>query len=653
MTDTSFLRRSPLLVAVALAVLGLPALASAATTATPDLRQRLNVRQEANEVVLGETMQSYYLGDSFEALSHILLAKSMGRIDESVTTSEMLLGDLYTAFGMPDEADNIFARIVTRDMRSQTRNETMFRQGRLQYRQGKYFDAERILNVPLDVQMTPLETERRVMLANVLMTRNAFDEARLALTPITLDNPMGPYATYNIGVSHLRANHAPEGKQLLEQVMNLPVSDSEINNALKDRAALALGYDYLQLQQPDKAREALVNVRLKGPFSNNAILALGWAYYERRDYKRALAYWLELLTRSTADPSVQEALLLAPRAYESLQANQQALYGYKLAASTLTGQLEILEKIEQDIAASSSGWLDRLNPTPEADRFGDPLAVPDTVVPDDRVTVAQLYALFTSHPFNEGFQQYSQLKRLRALLDQRSLELQAMRDMAAWHRNRQGVLEGIAARVSTLQQRLTQVAERYPALDKRARQVARVGGPPAGPSGLKTMEQQFKLQQVESALTRQPDTAATRALRDRLRILKGLVLLDNASRVAPSQEEVYADLANSSTQLRLLQTRMEAVQQLLADNRKQAGQDNAARIRELEARLQAAYQGLDKSIGEYRLYLNQLALNQLDDSRSRINNDIAEAHLSIARLQDVSLIRDGQPSAAPKEAPKP
>ena len=214
-------------------------------------------------------------------------------------------------------------------MRSQTRNETMFRQGRLQYRQGKYFDAERILNVPLDTQMSPLETERRVMLANVLMSRNAFDEARAALAPIPITNPMGPYATYNIGVSHLRSNHAPEGKQLLEQVMNLPVSNSEINNALKDRAALALGYDYLQLQQPDKAREALLNVRLKGPFSNNAMLALGWAYYERKDYKRSLAYWLELLTRNTADPAVQEAMLLAPRAYEALQANQQALYGFR------------------------------------------------------------------------------------------------------------------------------------------------------------------------------------------------------------------------------------------------------------------------------------------------------------------------------------
>lgn len=647
MKTIRFLRRPAPLAAALVLAFGLPVVAAAA-----DLRARLNVRQEASEVVLGETMQHFYLGDSFAALNTILLAKSMGRMDDSVTTSEMLLGDLYTAFGMPDEADNIFARVVTRDMRSQMRNQTMFRQGRLQYRQGKYFDAERILNVPLDTQMTPLETERRVMLANVLMTRNAFEEARNALAPITLDNPMGPYATYNIGVSHLRANHAPEGKALLEQVMNLPVSDSEVNNALKDRAALALGYDYLQLQQPEKAREALVNVRLKGPFSNSAILALGWSHYERRDYKRALAYWLELLNRNTADASVQEAMLLAPRAYEALQASQQALYGYKLAASTLTGQLVLLDRIEKDIA--TPGWLDRLDPRPMDDRFGDPLAVPESVVPRDSTTVSQLYTLFSNHPFNEGYQQYTQLKRLRTLLDQRSQELRAMRDMAAWHRGRQAPLEAIAARVEATRQRLQKVAERYPALDKRTRQLARTGSAPASAGGgIKTMEQQFKLQQVESALQRQGDSPATRALRERLRVLKGLVLMENASRAAPSQEEVYSDLAKSEAQLRLLQVRMEAVQQLLADNRQLAGRDHEARLRELEARLKAAYANLDVALDEYRAYLHQLALNQLDDSRNRINNDVAEAHLSIARLQDVSLIRDGLLKPATPTAPVP
>ena len=60
--------------------------------------------------------------------------------------------------------------------------------------------------------------------------------------------------------------------------------------ALKDRANLALGFAYLQKKNPQKARLALERVRLSGPYSNKALLALGWADAQLGDYKSALAY---------------------------------------------------------------------------------------------------------------------------------------------------------------------------------------------------------------------------------------------------------------------------------------------------------------------------------------------------------------------------
>jgi hypothetical protein len=167
-----------------------------------------------------------------------------------------------------------------------------------------------------------------------------------------------------------------------------------------------------------------------------------------------------------------------------------------------------------------------------------------------------------------------------------------------------------------------------------------------------TLERQFKLQQIETSLKKQPDTPATRTLKERLRVLEGLVMMENASKVPPSADEVYADLARSQTQLDLLQLRMAAVQQLLADNRKLAAIDNTARINTLATRLQDDYKALDKALDEYRTYLDQLARNQLDDNRNRINSDIAEAHLSIARLQDASLLHDDRQAARP-EKPTP
>ncbi|MDQ8037550.1 MAG: hypothetical protein REI12_09015 [Pedobacter sp.] len=637
-------RRAPQLLALAVAALSLTQAADAA-----DLRKRLNVRQEASEVVLGTTMYDYYQGDSFSALNDILLAKAMGRIDESVTTSELLLGDLYTAFGMPDEADTTFSRMAARDMRTQTRNETLFRKGRLQYQQGNYFEAERILNVPLDTQITPLEAERRVMLANVMMSRNEFVEARNLLAPIPLDSQLGAYATYNTGVAHLRADRSPEGVALLQQVMNLPVSDSE-TNALKDRAALAIGYNFLQQQDPEKARDALINVRLEGPFSNAALLALGYANYEKKDYKRSLSFWLELLTRNPGDPSVQEAMILAPRAYEGLNASQQAFFGYKLAITTLSNQLAELDKL--GTAIKKPEWLDGLSPSSDGGVNADPMDVAASVTPADPDTVALLYGLFAQHPFNEGFQQYVQLQRLKLLLDQRAYDLRALRDTAAVMQKRQSSLPGIATRVDAVQKRLGLVADRWPILEKRGRQVARDGKSVSGGAvSVQNMERQFKLGQAEEYLAKQPDTAANRLLKNRVRTLKGLVLMDIASRAPASQEQIYADIASNETQLRLTQVRMEALQQLLADNQKVAGTNNAERIRTLETRLASSQKQVDKALDEYRLYLRTLAENQLDDTRTRINNDLAEAHLSIARLQDAALNRGGADGASGKPQP--
>lgn len=622
--------------------------ASQAAHAATDLRQRLNVRQDASEIVLGETMYQFYQDNRFAALNNILLAKSTKWLNESNTTSETLLGDLYTAFGMPDAADTVFSRIIVSDMRTQTRNVTVFRKARLQYQRGDFFEAERALNVPLDSQITELEAERRIMLANVLMGRNEFVEARNILSPIPLNTEMGAYATYNMGVAHLRADRSPEGIRLLEQVMNLPAGSNETSNnetnALKDRAALAIGYDFLQTHQPDKARDALVKVRLQGPFSNRALLALGHAQYEIQDYKRALSFWLELVSRNPGDPAVQEAMILAPRAYEALKANQQAFYGYKLAITNLNSQIDLVNKTAEKL--KDPAWLDQLRPASIKDINADAMAVPASVIPTDATDISLLYGLFTGHAFNEGFQQYEQLKRLKLLLQQRGLDLQAMRDVNSELAKRKARMPALTSRVDALQSRLTQVAERWPTLDKRARQAvsSNNAGRTGGAANLQTMERQFKLGQMESKLAAMPDNPARQALANRVRVLKGLVMVDIASKVAPSRDQVYADIASNETQLRLTQLRAEALKQLLADNQKVLATDGAARIQVMEARLQTSHKALDKALDEYRRYLLALASNQLEDTRSRINNDLAEAHLSIARLQDASLARDDAPT---------
>lgn len=630
--------------ALALAIAASSALLSVAEAA--DLRQRLNVRQDVSEIVLGETMYNFYQGDQFAALNNLVYAKHTKKIDESNTTAEILLGDLYTLFGMPEDADTVFSRIMSRDMRSQTRNVTSFRKARLQYQRGDYFEAERALNSPLDTQITELEAERRVLLANVLMARNEFNDARELLAPIPLDTQLGIYATYNTGVAHLRAGHFLEGINLLEQVMNLPVSDHE-TNALKDRAALAMGYSYLQNKQSDKAREVLLNVRLKGPFSNAALLALGYANFEREEYKRALSFWLELIARNPGDPSVQEAMILAPRAYEALKAEQQAFYGYKLAINNLNDQIKAVDTLAAKVKTAT--WLDNISPVTEDVTNADPMSVPASIVPADSTEVSLLYGLFAAHGFNEGFQQYEQLKRLKRLLDRRSQELLALKEVADNLSSRKSRLNTASTQISALQSRVGLVSGRWLTLEKRARQAATSNNTASlssrGGSNIQNMERQFKLGQAENRLAKLPQSPQRQALENRVRMLKGLVMMDIASKVPPSRERIYADITSIDTQLRLTQTRLEAVKQLLADNKKITSADNAGEIRRLQAGIQTSQKALDKALDEYRTYLRALAEIQLEDTRNRINNDLAEAHLSIARLQDAALARDGSKAA--------
>jgi tetratricopeptide (TPR) repeat protein len=644
MNQPFLIRHIPHLLVLAVSTLALHQSAHAL-----DLNRRLDVQVDASEVVQGITAYHFYQGNSFAALNTILAAKAIGRIDDSITSSEVLLGDLYTAFGMPDEADNTFSRVMTRDMRTQTRNETLFRKAKLQYSQGNYFEAERILNTPLDTLITPIEAERRVLLANIFMARNEYIEARNLLSPIPLDTPMGAYATYNAGVTHLRADRSPEGVRLLEKVMNLPVGDTE-TNALKDRAALAIGYNYLQTQDAGKAREALLNVRLKGPFSNSAMLALGFANYERKDYKRALSFWLELLTRNTSDPSVQEAMLLAPRAYEALNATQQAFYGYKLAITTLDNQLEQLDKMA--ITVKDTDWAASLSPSTNAQQNTDPMAIAAAVFPGDRIETALLYNLFAGHAFNEGLLQLQQLLQLKTLMTRRQTDMQALHDMSAILGQRQKQLPSIDTRIDTAQNRLSKLSERWPILEKRARQNALDNKNTGTAVSIKNQERRYKLTNMEDALAKQADTPASKALKNRVRVLKGLLIMDIASKAPPSQGQIYADIASNGEQMRITKVRMDALQTLLADNQKISSRDNESKVRALEARLQSTQKNLDVALNEHRNYLRLLAENQIEDSRTRINQDLAEAHLSIARLQDAAMIRDDRPSEAP-EKPQP
>src|SRR5690606_40439773 len=107
-----------------------------------------------------------------------------------------------------------------------------------------------------------------------------------------------------------------------------------------------------QADQPAAAKPLLQRVRLEGPFSNKALLGVGWADAETEDYRQALVPWMELRSRDLLDSAVQESMLAIPYAMARLDSVGQAA-DYYVAA--IGASHEETRRTDQTIARLQPG----------------------------------------------------------------------------------------------------------------------------------------------------------------------------------------------------------------------------------------------------------------------------------------------------------
>lgn len=609
--------------------------------ATPPAAKRSFVEDDYVEpldpptVLFGEVMFDYYNHRNFPAITNLLAARQQGILSERDDYSEMLLGDLYTTFGLFNNAEAIFAGLVKRDILAKTRNETWFHTAELQYNQGKHDEAARILENKIADLSPSLEKERLVLLGNIYIVRGDFQKAADLLANVKADDILGAFAVYNAGVAFVRANAFERGIPLLKRVRDLPPGDEE-TNALKDRAALAIGFTWLQKGNNDLARESLLTIRMDGPFTNQAMLGLGYANFQRGDYKKALPLWLELLQRNTSDTTVQEALLLAPRAYEELGALPQALFGYRYAADTLR---EELKKVERTIIRiRESDWLDSLNPeTPQDATISDPLAPVTGYTPANIPEAPYLYSLFASNSFSEDYRLFLELKRIEGLISYWRSQLPIYQETLQQHRRQLVVLKPqLDETIPRRSRDLDMLRSRVVPLQARIEDAIRKGN----------LEQTATLDQlalldrtraVEAQLARNPTTAQNELLQERLRRVKGLVIWDIAASATAQQQQAIKDIENLKANLDAAQLHIESLKLVRKDvtHRLEPGYDR--QIASAAQRLQQLKDEITERINRQALSLQNQALIVLAENRRNLGTQLAETHLSIARLQDASV----------------
>ena len=334
-------------------------------------------------------------GRYFSALNELLTIpqSSQGSNSGSAADARWQLAEDYLSFGMSSKAEALY-----RELALVTTDHTLLAKARLrlaefEYERGYHTEARNMLTSMRDKLPESLLLEWQDQLSRGLLAQNRYADAIETLTKFDNAKKQSYYTRYNLGVALINVNRLQEGRELLDRVGRMPVDTSE-DLALRDKANLTLGWHYLSNQMASNAKPLFGRVRSRGPYSNRALLGLGWAEMlpastlkgvtpakvddssptpfstfsslgqllrpgflddsilakafgtdkprlgnispqEEDALKRALAAWVELINRNPQDPAVHEGWLAIPYSLDRLGAHAQALRYYEFAVQKL------------------------------------------------------------------------------------------------------------------------------------------------------------------------------------------------------------------------------------------------------------------------------------------------------------------------------
>ncbi|MEM9173164.1 MAG: hypothetical protein AAGA84_10705 [Pseudomonadota bacterium] len=359
----------------------------------------------------GDVLFHFYTGNYFDALVRLSAAQQADKLTFHDDEAELLRGGLLLSYGQHTEAARVFDQLLAANTSPETRDRTWFFLAKIRYQRGFVAEAGAALEAIGDDLPKELEAERRMLHSQVLIK-----QARFADAIELLDGWKGPrgwidYSRYNLGVALVRAGEFAEGARWLDRVGRLKDKREELR-ALRDKANLALGYTWLQNEQPDLAKPILQRVRLNGAFSSKALLGVGWADSDRGDYRQALVPWTNLAQRNLLDPAVQESLLAVPYALGKLNATRQSASQYEDAIRAFDNEQARLRTAIDNI--NTGQMLERLLTSTEERNedgwFWELESLPDAT--ENRY----LYHLMATHRFQEALKNYRDVLQLRANL---------------------------------------------------------------------------------------------------------------------------------------------------------------------------------------------------------------------------------------------
>ena len=581
--------------------------------------------QDVKDLHYGDVLFYFYQDDYFDSITRLLAARQLQRLPNTQGEAELLLGGLYLSLGEHVEAGNIFERLLNANTTEAVRNKAWFYLGKVWYQRGYLQESERALRQVSDKIQPRISAERYMLLAQLMLREDRYDDAIAALSAWHGPPDWTAYAQFNLGVALVRKGRLPDAVPHLDQVGRMETSNEELLS-LRDKANLALGFALLQAERAADARPILERVRLDGPYSSKALLGAGWADSALGQFKRALVPWLALRKRDLLDSAVQESYLTVPYAYNQLGASGQAAEFYNTAIDSFDAEMKrIDDSIEQ---IRSGNLLDRLLNDDRKDTltwYWQLKSLPDA--PESRY----LYQLLAGNEFQEGLKNYRELGFMSRNLDDWRENLSAFDDMldtrqqAYDERAPKADAVMAATDLDALAKKRVDFESRINEIDK-SNDVAALGT---------SQEQQnwARLKRIEDYLAAHPDDPDLADMRDRLRLLKGVMYWRLS-------ESFKARLWNERRSVKELEASLvETQKRAVSVKQARVGVPSntgvfAARVTAVRARMDELQERLTALSERQNRFLQVLAIRELQAQKQRIEVYQIQARYELAAIYD-------------------
>ena len=581
------------------------------------------------DLAYGEVLFEFFQDDHFTALTRLLAGLERNELPNHARDADLLLGALYLSYGQHRIAGDVFAQVLEQSVDPMLHDRAWFFLAKIWYQRGYLVEARQALDRISGALPDDFGSERIMLEAQILMDQQRFAEALGVLE--TWEDPdedwLG-YARYNIGVALVRTGDVAAGARVLAEVgqMQLGKDASEEMLALRDKANVALGYAWLQAASPAEARPALQRVRLAGPYSNKALLGVGWADAEQANYRQALAPWVELQNRDLRDSAVQESLLAVPYAFSQLGADRQAADYYLSAIDAFTAEAGRIDSAIEAVRngelltawlaaqeGGGTGWYYELETIPATDES------------------RYLVELLAGNRFQEGVKNYRDLLELDRNLAGWIESLGAFDDILDTkqraYENRMPLIR------SSLDDVDLEALERHRvALESRLLTIERNGDVVA----LGTPDQQRiwqELRAMEPAIAQLAGEPEAAGLRARHRFFTGLMRWELERDYRARLWNEQRNLRELERELREAHRRHHAVATAVAEWPEEFA-ELSARIAALRPRVESLKAATGAALGNQRQFLEQVAIEELELQRERLGTYMVQARFSLAAIYD-------------------